>query len=130
MANPTEVKKWFYEGPIDPINALKYKLMNSKHRELYNLFRLKQQLTEQLEQIENKLNEVSPPILKELMENPNSPMHQWAWWEILDRRYPKWAEEFEKALGKEKADEIRNKYKSNKNYYLRIKFIHSRSDPK
>jgi hypothetical protein len=130
MANPIEVKKWFHEGPVDPINALKYKLMNSKHREIYNLFRLKKQLTEQLEQIENELDKVSPPILKELKENPNSPMHQWAWWEILDRRHPKWAEEFEKIIGKEKADEIRNKYKSNKNYYLRVKFIHSRPDPK
>lgn len=126
MADPGEVKKWFHSGPIDPISKLQYKMMNPKHRKIYNLFKQKQELEIQLAAIESQISQVSDPILIEITENPESPCHRWAWWEIYDRKYPKWAKEFELALGKAKADEVRAKYKGKDTYYLRVQFIHPR----
>lgn len=126
MADPIEVKKWFHEGPIDPISKLQYRMMSPKHREIYNLHKIRKQLADQLAEVDRQIVELSEPILIELTENPDSPLHRWAWWEVYSRRHPKWAKEFEAALGKAKADEVRAKYKGKDNYYLRVQFVHPR----
>jgi hypothetical protein len=126
MADPIEVKKWFHEGPVDPITKLQYRMMTPQHRQLYNLFRLQQQLKAQLEEIESDINAMSGPILAEIKGNPESPMHRWAWWEVLEAPHPKWAQEFEAECGKAKADAVRAKYKKSRSEFLRVQFIHPR----
>lgn len=126
MANAIEVKKWMHSGPVDPIGKLQYRMMTPQHRQLYNLFRLQQQTKAQLEEINSQISDLSGPILDEIMANPNSPLHAWAWHEILESPHPKWAKEFEAAMGKAKTEEVRAKYKKSKSTFLRVQFIHPR----
>jgi hypothetical protein len=44
----------------------------------------------------------------------------------MKRPHVKWAQEFESALGKAKADQVRAKYKSNEYWFLRVQYIHPR----
>lgn len=126
MANHVEVKKWFHEGDPDSISKIQYRMMSPKHRELYNLHRQKQQLAENLKEVESKIVTLSEPILAEISTNPESTMNNWSWWETLEAPHPKWAIEFEAAMGKAKTDEVRSKYKKTKSIFLRIKYIHPR----
>ena len=108
-----------YEGEVEDIdtNSLIFQSLLPIHREIIQLTRAKVLLSNEIKDIDDRISEIRS-TLKPLINE-----YDWLWeWE-MKRTNVKWKEEFVKALGQPKAEQVIKKYKTNTYPQLGIKYV-------
>jgi hypothetical protein len=122
-----EVTKWFKTGPIDEIDKEAWFKMDSKHRELYNLYRNQQTLQTELNLVTSQIETLSKHIMEQIKDYPSHPYNSWAWVEKMHQTKPKW-KQIALAINEKKALKLAKEYTSKVFPFLRIRFIHPNKD--
>lgn len=108
-----------YQGEIEDIeiDSLQFKLLDGVHQEAIKLTRKKEQLKEQIKEIDERMTEIRSGLFQFANQL------DWLWiWQKKSTRV-KWKEEFVKALGQPKAEAITKQYKTKEYPQLGIKFV-------
>ena len=110
-----------YEGIVEDPTEEDLKQMNPVHKMLYDNCKRKEILEQELKEINEKIETTKEQIKESIIKEKQK--FDWAWIHDMYKGRVSWKEEFVKALGTKKAEEISNAQKKNKYPQLYIKFI-------
>ena len=109
-----------YEGIVeDPTNE-EIEQMDIIHKTLYHNYKRKERLEQELENVNKIIDKIKNDI-KEKIEKGKK--FNWTWIYYITKGRVSWKEEFVKALGTKKAEEISEQAKKKKHPQIGIKFI-------
>lgn len=110
-----------YQGEVEEINidSNEFKQLHEVHQSAIQLSKEKEVLKQRIDEIDLELSNIRDALKLHMDENEVD----WAWiWNKKSTRV-KWKEEFVKALGQKKANEITKNYKTKVHPQVGIRFI-------
>ena len=108
-----------YEGEVEDIDidSLKFKMLSPLHQEVIKLSREKESLSNQIKAIDERITSIRDQLL------PQAKILNWLWIWYKKSTRVKWKEEFVKALGQPKANEVTKQYATTEYPQLGIKYV-------